>query len=132
MPRKVLNPPQLKVQIEGRERLRAQLERILGARESASDALMKGGEMIRDEARQRAPRRTGRLRRLIRAVRDERGDVLVGPGKLAWYGMYQEFGTRHHGAQPWLFPAYESRKKDVESLLAGVVAKELRTRSTEV
>jgi HK97 gp10 family phage protein len=34
--------------------------------------------------------------------------VAVGPAKDFFYGMFQEWGTVHHGAQPFMRPAFDS------------------------
>jgi HK97 gp10 family phage protein len=34
--------------------------------------------------------------------------VAVGPRKDFFYGLFQEFGTVHHGAQPFMRPAFQS------------------------
>lgn len=33
--------------------------------------------------------------------------IAVGPSKVGWYGFFQEFGTVHHGAQPFARPAFD-------------------------
>lgn len=54
----------------------------------------------------------------VAALRDARraaagmgshAEVYVGPTTKAFYGMFQEFGTRNHGPQPFLRPAFDSR-----------------------
>jgi HK97 gp10 family phage protein len=35
--------------------------------------------------------------------------VAVGPSRKAFYGSFQEFGTAHHGAQPFARPAFDSK-----------------------
>jgi HK97 gp10 family phage protein len=37
-------------------------------------------------------------------------EVVVGPGKKAFYAIFQEFGTRFQGAKPFVRPAFESTK----------------------
>lgn len=36
--------------------------------------------------------------------------VYVGPGKKAFHAHLQEFGTEHHGAQPYMRPAWDKNK----------------------
>lgn len=47
--------------------------------------------------------------------------VAVGPSRAGWYGVFQEFGTVHHGAQPFARPAFD--RNLTRSL--GILAKEL-------
>lgn len=65
---------------------------------------------IRRDARQLAPRRTGRLRREIQVERvfdPETRSVsyIVGWGPGAWYGWLVEEGTEHSAPKPHLVPA---------------------------
>lgn len=64
---------------------------------------------IRDDARRRAPVKTGNLRRniFVDNVLDEKGRVIyrVGWRPKAWYGRLVEFGTEDTPAQPHLRPA---------------------------
>lgn len=65
---------------------------------------------IRKEARRRAPKDTGDLRRGIRVdnVLDERGQVVFRVGwdkRIAFYGPLVELGTEDTPAQPHLRPA---------------------------
>ena len=57
-----------------------------------------GAEIVRALAAAGAPRLTGHM---AASVDEEGGVVIVNTP----YGAYQEFGTRHHAAQPFLRPA---------------------------
>lgn len=63
-------------------------------------------ERVVEEAKSRAPVRTGTLRDSIRVrrVNQYRNDVVVG----APYGQFVEFGTSRMAAQPFFIPAAES------------------------
>jgi len=72
---------------------------------------------VRDDARRRAPRKTGALRRSIRVdnVLDERGNVVYRVGwdkRVAFYGPMVEFGTERTRAQPHLRPAVDAARGD--------------------
>ena len=58
-------------------------------------------------AKQKAPVKTGTLRRSIHSV-FERGGLrgICGPSVL--YGIFVEFGTRHMAARPYMRPAAEA------------------------
>ena len=43
--------------------------------------------------------------------------VAVTPGKAFW-GMFQEFGTAHHGKQPFLRPAFDQMRAQALRVLA--------------
>lgn len=93
-------------------------------------ALRRGGEPMRERMAQLAPRGRGRdtdfehmadnivvsLANRIGSTaggrwrpRDETEHaVAVGPQKSFFYGLFQEYGTVHHGAQPFMRPAFDS------------------------
>jgi HK97 gp10 family phage protein len=55
--------------------------------------------------------------------RDRQFDVQIGIGaakrgkEAAFWGLFQEFGTAHHPAQPWLRPAWDATKDQVRDAL---------------
>lgn len=52
-------------------------------------------------------------RRRMRGQRKMTGGTVqmyVGPGKNAFHAHLQEFGTEHHGAQPFMRPAWDKNK----------------------
>lgn len=91
-------------------------------------AVKKGAELIREEAENRAPRDTGTLaeEEIVSVVAGEsnafEATVKIGPSKKAFYGFFQEFGTAHHAAQPFLMPSFEEKQDEALQ----VVSDELR------
>ena len=83
-----------------------------------------GGEIVRADAESRAPVLTGHLEgsMLLEWV-PRRRYVRVGPARDAYYGEFQEFGTSHHAAQPFLRPAIDSRKGQVFDVIADELSK---------
>ena len=80
-------------------------------------ALTSGAELIRNPAAQKAPYKTGTLKRSIHIEKGEGMEVLIGPD--APYGARIEFGyvgpdklgrTFHQPAQPYLRPAFDENK----------------------
>jgi HK97 gp10 family phage protein len=72
---------------------------------------------IRNDAKRRAPRDTGALRRSIRVdnVLDERGNVVYRVGwdkRIAHYGGLVELGTEDTPARPHLRPAADAVRGD--------------------
>lgn len=76
---------------------------------------------VRDRIKQRAPRRTGRLAKAIRAERRKAdndnmpvSDVVVEHGKGstydAFYWHFQEFGTVKQAAHPFIVPTIEEMR----------------------
>src|SRR6266705_517858 len=74
-------------------------------------AAMAGAQLIRDEAAERAPRRTGVLaeEEMISSARSAsakfQATVHIGPSARAFYGAFVETGTIYMRAEPFLRPA---------------------------
>jgi HK97 gp10 family phage protein len=83
------------------------------------EAARAASEVVRTEASRRAPRRTGKLASSIvaeiRSKSRDRAEISVGPGKEAFYGMFVEMGTSKMAAQPFLRPALDESRAEVEA-----------------
>jgi len=85
------------------------------------NATRAGAVIFRRKAKAKAPKRSGQLRRGI-IMRSRRGRdrdefrVVVGlrSGKRsaggAFYGLFEEYGTKHHRARPFMRPAFDEGK----------------------
>ena len=86
--------------------------------------VLAAARVVRDEAANRVPKRTGLAARHMVAeiYRDEKGRGLVvaavGPHKRkGWYVLFHEIGFRSHPATPWLRPSLDARQQDaIEAL----------------
>jgi HK97 gp10 family phage protein len=93
-------------------------------------AAMAGAQLIRDEAADRAPRRTGVLaeEETITAPRASsskfQATVHIGPSALAFYGEFVEKGTIYMRAEPFLKPALEAKAEEAAQLAADTLASE--------
>lgn len=121
------------VRIEGLDAFKAQLDRLdFGKRQ---EVLEKSGleivEPLRRQASLNAPRDTGFLAENIFAVIEKKSTsidsltVLVGPGKKAFYGIFQEYGTAHHPAQEFLGPALEDTADEIQDNFGDVLQREI-------
>lgn len=78
-----------------------------------------------------APQDTGLLSRSIDAAEDKKNreqDLVVvkfGTTTKAFYGLFQEFGTAHHPAQPFLEPALDRATPEFESRLVDSLNREI-------
>ena len=74
-------------------------------------AVRKVGKELAEEISQRAPVDFGTLQESIavqkRKVQGIGASVRVGLKPVAFYGMFQEFGTDMHAPQPFMRPAFE-------------------------
>lgn len=84
-------------------------------------ALMKAGQPIEEDAERRAPVLRGHLQRSFgistKLSRRQKSlhkkqsavEVFIGPGPLP-QAITQEFGTAHHGPQPFMRPAWDGNR----------------------
>jgi HK97 gp10 family phage protein len=91
----------------------------LARRDALNQMAKAGGEIVRDAAAALAPRLTGDLAlgMTMRMASDStitEVRVSVGPDKKHFYGHMQELGTAHHAAQPFLDPALEQSRAEVQ------------------
>lgn len=112
------------VQILGLGDLRADFEKLAKAQSTKAlrRATLAGAKVIRDEARARAPKKSGKLRRNIVSAalrqKDAPGIATAGvrvrtKGKgdspsNAFYWRFVELGTQHMRAQPFARPAFDA------------------------
>ncbi|MGB0437666.1 MAG: HK97-gp10 family putative phage morphogenesis protein [Mycobacterium sp.] len=108
----------MRINVRGLKALDRKLVAISKAAAKAEDeALGVGAEMVADEARLRAPHRSGALRA---SLTHSRGKDKKGwrAGTNLFYGKFLEFGTVNAPERPYLFPAFESlRKRIVEDIV---------------
>lgn len=115
-------------QVEGFREADARLARMIGGipadRERA--ILFEGAKLIVEEAKRLAPYKTGLLRDSIRAIDARDGlllygrlspDVAIYIGPVGsdedgdvYYAKFQEFGTRHMRAHPFMRPAIAAKR----------------------
>lgn len=140
------------VQIVGKERLRTRATKVRKAvAQGVQDALLRGALLIEGDAKRATPVETGRLRASI-AHRLFRDGQAVGyeVGTNVEYAPFVEFGTGRRGAssaltasaregmreeryvhgpsagmsaQPFLFPAFETRRPDIIKAIEDLVKK---------
>ena len=87
-----------------------------------ADHMDTAGEWVAQRAQALAPVRSGRLKKGIDYVVIGKGDVIsavVGVTKKsgAWYARFQEQGTKHMKAQPFLRPAVFDNQKTIERIV---------------
>jgi HK97 gp10 family phage protein len=90
------------------------------------DALMKPAMVIRDEARDLAPVRTGNLRDSIYAAKgpeDAPGVIVFVSRKKAPYAVFVEKGTSKRGASPFFRPAVAATRPLIANMIAGDMKK---------
>lgn len=96
------------------------------ARKQLKDILIKPAYVIRDEAKDLVPVRTGTLRDAIYATRgpeDKRGVIVGVNGKKAPYAKYVEKGTSRTPAHPYFRPAINATAPSIANMISGDMKK---------
>ncbi|WP_089340578.1 HK97-gp10 family putative phage morphogenesis protein [Burkholderia singularis] len=121
------------IQILGLADLRADFERLAKSQSTKAlrRATLAGANVIRDEARIRAPKRSGKLKRNIVSAalrqKDAPGIATAGvrvrtKGKAdspsnAFYWRFVELGTQYMKAEPFFRPAFDSSLDKAEGAI---------------
>jgi HK97 gp10 family phage protein len=114
--------------LDGFDNLRKAFERLgrTESRKRVSRALREASKLILDRAIENAPEKTGELKDslTIKAMRRKKGRVgfrvTCGEGWFkgrTFYGAFQEFGTSHQPARPFIRPAYDTEKSACEQVI---------------
>lgn len=123
--------------VEGLKELEEALKELpkATARNVLLRTLKKEAQPIADDAAAFAPDdpRTGgkdlRTSMLVLSVptksRESDVEIAVGPSTKTFYGQFQEFGTAHHGPQPFLRPSWDSNVMGVLNGIRDRLAEEI-------
>jgi HK97 gp10 family phage protein len=114
-------------------------------REKVFEELGKGGERICEDAKRRAPVRTGDLKQSLKVrkykkslsvaveadypktakYRKGKGSKKSPGGSRVYYAFAMEYGTRKDAAQPFLGPALEANEEEIEERILDAVEEAL-------
>lgn len=122
----------ISVRFAGGKALADALRRLPSERISRNvqrSGLRAAAEPMRDDMRTLAPHEPGApdLRESMTISNVRAGDdetsisevaIAVGPSKAGFYGIFQEFGTVHHGAQPFARPAFDQNVQKSLNILS--------------
>lgn len=127
------------VQIVGLADLQADFTKLAKAQSTKAlrRATVAGAKVIRDEARKRARKKTGKLRRNIRtaALRQKdapglatagvrvRAEGKAGSPNNAFYWRFEEFGTQYVKAHPFMRPAFDASIGQAEGAIRTEIAR---------
>lgn len=112
--------------VEGLDALAAKLRALPAklAKQQLQAIAREGAEPIRERMAEKAPRGDPAKPTLgdivvspVKSSDEHVAIVAIGPTKDAWYGRFQEFGTRHHAAQPFARPALDEEHEAAEALV---------------
>ena len=118
--------------MQGLQELMAQIERTSMGMESAkNEALKAGGEVMQEETKKAARKRTGNLKEHIELseVKDGEINVYVDNQGKAYYGFMHEFGTSKMPAKPFMGPAFNKSKMKINQAMANKLRQYLSVRS---
>jgi HK97 gp10 family phage protein len=115
---------ELRTEVEGAAELQASLSRVAANLDDLPAAGEKGGREVQHRAQSAAPVRTGALARSIRA--EATGNEIT-VGTPVRYAAFQEYGTVHTPAAPYLRPALEASTKTIVDAYTGEIENLLET-----
>lgn len=138
------------VTVVGLQELGAKLDKMFKdtAKKAIRKAIAPAAEVYRREIRAKAPvrqevgatgfRKTGKgkknrqpgylkahIGRTIKANSDGSLSAFVGPTKSAFYGRFQEYGTSHQPARPFMRPVFDSKTEEAEKVFAETLKTEI-------
>lgn len=97
--------------------LKSRLPKIAAEMEGRlTAALRAGAELVEAEAKARVPVASGDLRNSIHVEQDGDDIRVIAGDDSVFYGHLVEFGTSHTPARPYLIPALESRRGEIEQI----------------
>lgn len=109
-----------------------ELQKALGQLENKAtsemiqkEAVIRGAEVLKEEVINKAPKKTGKLKESITITSVENGKVSVHTGE-AFYSHFLEFGTTKVAAKPFMEPAFNAKKEEIQEAMADVIKRELR------
>lgn len=122
------------LEIEGWDEVENNLRKIaehIDAQATIEDALSDGAEVVRDAIAANAPRNTGRLAGSIAISKQgrEKYSVRIGPTISGFYGRFIEYGTSRMGAQPFMRPAFDSVRPQVQTAIGEAIWKAIQEAS---
>jgi HK97 gp10 family phage protein len=98
------------------------LASLVSQKRILSKALREGAQLIAVEAEHLAPALSGRLRASITVQITEAtassATARIGPSQRGFYGMFNEFGTKHMASQPFLGPAFDAKADEAQAVIA--------------
>jgi len=93
---------------------------------AAQEGAREGAKLVEDSAKQRVPRVTGKLQRAIHVEEGVEGAYVIAGDKDVFYGHMVEHGTRHSPAHPFLLPALEEHRDEINALIAAHIERAIR------
>jgi HK97 gp10 family phage protein len=120
------------VEILGLKELDTALQELAwpAARRALRNGMRAGANVIRDEARAKAPVDTGLLKRQIRTRErsEDEGNMrfAVEITRSAFYGRFLEYGTSKLAARPFLRPAAETKTEDAVTKMRDSLAEAIQ------
>lgn len=122
----------LSVEITGLKELDQALQELAwpAARRALRKGMRQGANVVRDEARAKAPVDSGNLKRLIRTRErsEDQGNMrfAVEIPRSAFYGRFLEYGTSKMAAKPFMRPAAENKTEEAVTKMRDALAEAIQ------
>jgi len=116
----------IQVELKGKEELMKKFNKLSDdIKKEINQSIVKAGTNTQKEAKLRVPVRTGALRNSIMMQINEgiKGSISVTVGAYMPYASFVEYGTIYQRPKPYLMPAYEKAKRELEQKLKEIERK---------
>ncbi|MDA8212163.1 MAG: HK97 gp10 family phage protein [Clostridia bacterium] len=115
-----------KMQVKGLKELKQALEKVgQNVEEVLVEAVMAGAKVIEKASKDKAPVKTGKLKRSIGVKLKERTPynaiATIGPNDEGFYGTFVELGTKKMAAKPFLRPAFDENVQEARKEIRRVL-----------
>jgi HK97 gp10 family phage protein len=109
------------------------IESLVSRRRILSKALKEGSRLIQEEAEHLAPRSdeaphmADTMMVAIQEATSDEAISRIGPSKQGFYGLFQEIGTAHHHAQPFLQPAFDAKIQEATAVIGYFLKRQIES-----
>jgi HK97 gp10 family phage protein len=104
----------IRAKVRGIEELKLKLKKLgKEVNKEMRPALEEAAKIVKEDAKNKAPVRTGVLKKSITVEMVSDQEARIGPGKEGWYGPFIEFGKVGYAPQPFLRPAFDENRQEI-------------------
>lgn len=118
----------MKFEFDGLDELIDRFERVgQNVKEGKDEAVLAGAKVMQKATKKGAPKLTGNLEAHVEIsdVKDGEVDVYVDNQGKAYYGYFHEVGTSKMRARPFMGPAFNANKVNIEKAIADKIRQRL-------
>ena len=120
----------VKIKIDGLDELMKELaKKVDGAQEILDNATDEASKLVMSKAKSLAPVDSGNLRQSLDTHEEKQKSKNKSVHQVAtddaFYGIFQEYGTKNHPAKPFMRPALQKSKSKIKKIIQEHIKKAL-------